>query len=113
MYYHYIEKIEERKHFRYPPFRRLIKITFTGSKTETEQARSYIEETLDAYEPQIFSAFVGKVRGQYVTNTVIKIEPKLWPIPTSDDYIKNKELLEKLSRLPPSFSINVDPEDLL
>lgn len=109
----YREDLEERKHFRYPPFKRLIKITFAGSKTETEQARSYIEESLGAYEPQIFSAFVGKVRGQYITNTVIKIEPKLWPLPTNDDYIKNRELSQKLSHLPPSFSVNVDPEDLL
>lgn len=109
----YREDLEERKHFRYPPFKRLIKITFAGSKTETEQARSYIEESLGAYEPQIFSAFVGKVRGQYITNTVIKIEPKLWPLPTNDDYIKNRELSQKLSHLPPSFSVSVDPEDLL
>jgi primosomal protein N' (replication factor Y) len=109
----YREDLEERKHFGYPPFKRLIKITFAGTKSETEQARTYIEESLGAFEPQIFSAFIGKVRGQYITNTVIKIDPKLWPLPTKADDNKNTELAQKLSRLPLSFSVNVDPEDLL
>jgi len=109
----YREDLEERKHFGYPPFQRLIKITFAGSKSETEQARTFIEESLGAFDPQIFSAFVGKVRGQYVTNTVIKINPKLWPLPTSSESIRDTELFQKLSRLPLSFSVNVDPEDLL
>ncbi len=109
----YREDLEERKHFGYPPFKRLIKITFTGSKAETERARAFIEETFTAFDPQIFSAFVGKVRGQYVTNTVIKIDPKLWPLPTSNDKTNSVELSQKLSQLPPSFSVNVDPEDLL
>jgi primosomal protein N' (replication factor Y) len=105
----YREDLEERKHFGYPPFKRLIKITFTGSKAETERARAFIEETFTAFDPQIFSAFVGKIRGKYVTNTVIK----LWALPTNGDIKRSEELHQKLSQLPPSFSVNVDPEDLL
>jgi len=109
----YREDLKERKQFGYPPFKRLIKITFAGSAPDTEKARLFIDKFLGGYEPQIFSAFIGKVKGQYVTNTVIKIDPALWPIPIDDKKIMNAHLKENLYRLPPSFSINVDPEDLL
>lgn len=109
----YREDLRERQAFGYPPFKRLIKITFTGTASETDKARSYLDHALSAYEPQIFSAFIGKVKGQYITNTVIKVDPKLWQLPTSDKQPESSQLAEVLFSLPPSFSINVDPEDLL
>ncbi len=109
----YREDLKERKQFGYPPFKRLIKITFTGTASETEKARLYLSEKLEKYEPQIFSAFIGKIKGQYITNTVIKLEPDIWPIPTNASLLIDSNLSETLSHLPPSFSINVDPEDLL
>lgn len=109
----YREDLKERKEFGYPPFKRLIKITFTGTATETEKARILIEELLGNYEPQIFSAFVGRIKGQYITNTVIKIEPDQWPLLINDKIKINENISNKLSLLPPSFSINIDPEDLL
>lgn len=109
----YREDLKERKQFGYPPFKRLIKISFTGTAIETEKARSTIDQLLGGYEPQIFSAFIGKIKGQYVTNTVIKIDPTLWSLPIGDKNVSNTHLSESLRRLSPAFSINVDPEDLL
>lgn len=110
----YREDLKEREEWGYPPFKRLIKITFRGTAKETEKARLDLEKLFDGYDPQIFSAFVGQVKGQYVTNTVIKVNPKVWPLPiqtnTTDE---GRSLLAKLRSLPPSFSVNVDPEDLL
>ena len=107
------EDLEERKDFGYPPFKRLIKITFEGTATETEKARNFIEKIFGDYEPQIFSAFVSKIKGQYITNTVIKVDPKSWPLIETDKKIIDPFLHETLSHLAPSFSINIDPEDLL
>lgn len=107
------EDLVERKDFGYPPYKRLIKITFEGTAKETEQARVFIERELGDYDPQIFSAFVGKVKGQYITNTVIKVDPKLWPLIETEKFTIDPILKETLSRLPPSFSVNIDPEDLL
>jgi len=107
------EDLIERKDFGYPPFKRLIKITFEGTARDTEKARSFIEKTLGNYEPQIFSAFVSRIKGQYITNTVIKVDPKIWPLPTDEKFIIDQNLSKTLTQLPPSFSINVDPEDLL
>jgi len=109
----YREDLRERKAFGYPPFKRLIKITFTGTASETEKARNYLDHILSAYEPQVFSAFIGKVKGQYITNTIIKIDPKEWRLPTSERIPSPSHLAEILFTLPQAFSINVDPEDLL
>jgi len=109
----YREDLKERKQFGYPPFKRLIKITFAGTAGETEKARTLLNDSFGLYDPQIFSAFIGKVKGQYITNTVIKVEPDLWPLLIDDKKKIHKHLAENLSLLPPSFSINVDPEDLL
>ncbi len=112
----YREDLKEREQYGYPPFKRLIKITFRGTARESEKAREYLEELLTEYDPQIFSAFIGRVRGEYVTNTVIKLDPKIWPLPSAQVRPVQNETLtlsEKLRSLPPSFSINIDPEDLL
>ncbi len=110
----YREDLKEREEFGYPPFNRLIKITFRGNSKDTEKAKSYLEEIFEEYEPQIFSAFTSIVRGEYVTNTVLKVSPTIWTFPPKDtggeQFIKLKE---KLLSLPPSFLVNIDPEDLL
>lgn len=109
----YREDLKERKIYGYPPFKKLIKITFSGTANETEKARSFLNNILQNYDPQIFSAFIGKIKGQYITNTIIKIDPNFWPLLSNEKNPLDKNLYEKLSKLPPSFSINVDPEDLL
>jgi primosomal protein N' (replication factor Y) (superfamily II helicase) len=109
----YREDLRDRKQYGYPPFKRLIKITFAGSKVETERARAFLDDVLSEYDPQIFSAFISKVRGQYITNTIIKVNPTIWPLPLNDKSAVSHDLLSKLRLLPPSFLINVDPEDLL
>ncbi|MCC6323345.1 hypothetical protein IT400_00985 [Candidatus Nomurabacteria bacterium] len=113
----YREDLKERETFGYPPYKKLIKITFAGNARDSEKARAYLEETFAEYDPQIFSAFVGRVKGEYITNTVLKIDPKIWPYPPKmNTFNENKEsvnLSDKLSSLPQSFSINIDPEDLL
>jgi len=107
------EELQERKDFGYPPFKRLIKITFEGSKKDTERARTFINNILSEYDPQIFSAFISKIKGNFITNTVIKIDPRIWPLPLSDSSFLSKDLLDSLRKLPPSFAIDVDPDDLL
>lgn len=107
------EDLEERKTFDYPPFKKLIKITFAGSALQGEKAREYINKTLGAYDPQIFSAFVGKVRGEYITNTIIKIDPKLWPLPISSNAKPDQDLEKRLSAVSSAFTVNIEPEDLL
>lgn len=107
------DDLNERRIFGYPPFKRLIKITFEGKASDTEKARSLIENILNTYDPQIFSAFKSKTKGEYITNTVIKLDPKNWPLISNNTKKLDENLYRNLSGLPPSFSVNVDPEDLL
>ena len=109
----YRDDLEERKMFNYPPFSRLIKITFIGTAADTEKARALLDHLLKEYDTQVFSAFVSKIKGQYITNTVIKIKPSIWSIPNKENQTVDPILYNTLKQLPPSFSINVDPEDLL
>ncbi|MBI2630843.1 hypothetical protein HYW73_01325, partial [Candidatus Nomurabacteria bacterium] len=108
------EELEDRKKLDYPPYKRFIKITHTGNKEETRVARKVIEEMLEGYSPEIFSGFIARLKGKYVTNALIKLDLKKWSLPEiSSGGSLDKNLLEKLSFLPFSFNVQVDPEDLL
>ncbi|KKP64574.1 MAG: Primosomal protein N, partial [Candidatus Nomurabacteria bacterium GW2011_GWF2_35_12] len=112
---HFIrEELEDRKNLNYPPFKRFIKITFLGDKTESIKARQTLKELLKEYNPEIFSGFVPKNKNQYVTNALIKIETKKWSLPElSVGSSVDQNLKNLLSSLPPSFEVSVDPENLL
>lgn len=109
----YREDLEERKMFGYPPFKKLVKITFGGTAAQGEKAREYLNKILEKYDPQIFSAFVGKVRGEYITNTIIKVDPSLWPVPMKNGLQADEDLYKRLSAISSTFTLNIDPEDLL
>jgi|ETNmetMinimDraft_33_1059910.scaffolds.fasta_scaffold03693_4 primosomal protein N' (replication factor Y) len=113
----YKEEIEVRKTFGYPPFSTLIKLTYAGTKQQTEEEMSRIKKHLDGYDLQIFPAFTSKVRGKYITHAMIKIardKEKLGRGPASlRGKWPDKKLISLLRALPPSIAINVDPEHLL
>ena len=107
-------ELADRAKLGYPPFSRFIKITHWGNKEETAKARKFLKEFLAEYSPEIFSGFVARLRGKYVTHALIRLEPKHWSLPalTPGSQI-NENLSQKLVSLPSNFEISVDPEDLL
>lgn len=108
------EELGERKNLGYPPFRRFIKITHLGDKNETLTAKKDLQEIFKNYAPEIFSGFVAKVKNKYVTNALLRLDPKKWSLPAlSPDSSIDEVLLGKLLTLPPAFNVFVDPEDLL
>jgi primosomal protein N' (replication factor Y) len=108
------EELEDRKKLEYPPFKRFIKITHLGDKEQTARAKKILEEIFAEYHPEIFSGFVARLKGKYITNALIKIDPKKWSLPEiSTSASINENLLTKLLSLPSVFEIFVDPEDLL
>ena len=113
----YKEEIDARKTFGYPPFSTLIKLTYTGTKQQTEKEMSRIKRHLDGYDLQIFPAFTSKIRGKYITHAVVKIargkdKPGGGPASLRGKW-PDKKLISLLRTLPPSISVNVDPEHLL
>lgn len=107
-------ELEDRKALGYPPFKRFIKITFSGDKIETGRARELLKELFKDYNTEIFSGFIPKTKNKYATNALIKMEIDKWCLPSiSIGTSIDETLLLKLTSLPPAFQISVDPEDLL
>jgi primosomal protein N' (replication factor Y) len=108
------EELEDRKKLEYPPFKRFIKIIHLGDKEQAQKAKKVLEEIFADYCPTVFSGFIARLKGKYVTNALIKIDPKKWSLPEiSTGSSIDENLFNKLSSLPPSFDVQVDPEDLL
>ena len=108
------EELADRKNLGYPPFKRFIKITYLGEKEDTLKAQKILEDNFKEYSPEIFSGFVTRQKDKYVTNALIKINPKEWSLPEiSIDSSINENLSQKLIALSSYFEIFVDPEDLL
>jgi len=100
----YRTEIKKRQELDYPPFAQLIKVSFIGSKQKGIKEMGKIETLFQAYKPIIFPAFISKVKGRYIMNALIKVRREKWPDPN---------LLKLLYSLPPSFTIKVDPENIL
>ena len=108
------EELKDRSILGYPPYKRFIKIVYLGSKEEVQKTKYLLSEMFKEYDPLIFSGFIAKFKNKYATNVLIKLDTKEWSLPElSNNSSINQNLFEKLISLPPTFSINVDPEDLL
>ena len=107
-------QLKERANLEYPPYKRFIKIIHLGDQEDSEKARDFLKSFFKDYSPIIFPGFPPKIKGKYVTNALIKKETYNWSLPELDHNIKtDQKLLDKLLSLPPSFSVQVDPDSLL
>jgi primosomal protein N' (replication factor Y) len=108
------EELEIRKKLGYPPFKRFIKISFLGEKSETLKTKKILEEVFKEYSPFIYNGFVLKLKDKYITNALIKVDPLNWSLSElSLNASFDENLFVKISSLPASFEVSVDPEDLL
>jgi primosomal protein N' (replication factor Y) len=108
------EELEDRRKLAYPPFKRFVKITYMGDREQTTKARNILEEIFKEYNPEIFTGFITKLKGKFITNALIKIDPQKWSVSElKADSIIDENLFNKLLSLPPNFEVFVDPEDLL
>lgn len=108
------EELKDREMFNYPPYNKFIKITHLGDKESSIKARDDIKRLFEEYNPEVFGGFVAKSKNKYITNALIKLEPRKWGLP--DLLIQSRideHLLSKLLSLPMDFEVSVDPEDLL
>ncbi len=110
----YRTELEERKQFLYPPFVRLIKISFKGSLGAVESAREFLMTHLAEYKPEFFDAFIKRVNNSYIEHALIKIPTDQWTVPgLSKSGTIDQKLLDLLRTLPPSYSVHIEPEELL
>ncbi len=101
-------ELEARKELGYPPFRTLIKFTHHGDKTDGANALTDIERIFGAYHPVTFPSFIGKVRGKYIMNALLRI-------PKEDKYDEwpNSELLGLIRALPMEIEVRVNPDNII
>lgn len=112
----YGREILERKLFGYPPFTRLIKVTLKHKKPEVlnRSAKIFVQELKGNLGERVLGPsvpLVGRVRGQFLLDVLIKMEysPKLWK--------KSKEQISRATQVMQQgegfstvrVSVDVDP----
>jgi len=97
-------ELASRKRFNFPPFSILIKITLQGPeqviKLHAEEIVKYLNEAI----AEIYPAHVSKVRGSEILNILLRVPKENWP---------NHTLVQKLQSLPPTYRVQVRPENIL
>jgi primosomal protein N' len=96
--------LDERKQFNWPPYSTLIKLSIEGKRDAIAAEMEKIKGFIAPIEIDIFPSFTAGARGNSLLHGIIRLQTGSLP---------NIELLEKLRSLPPSVSINIDPESLL
>ena len=104
----YRQEIEDRERFFYPPFSTTIKITFQGTKESVEKTKEGIAELFKEYNPSIFFGAIPKSKSGLIMQTIIRVPKNTWVF--KDDLVVDQNLLSKLLSLPPSFTVQINPE---
>lgn len=110
----YRDELAERKMLSYPPYTTMIKISYQGTEANVNKEKVRLKELFTDYKPDILDAFVKRVRGMYVTHALIRVPRTSWMrVGQNKKGTFEEELAAKLRSLPPSFKVQVDPEDVL
>ncbi len=111
--YVYRDDIAEREEFGYPPFTTIIKVSFTGSKSVIDKEKKNIQELFESWKPLLYQSSV-RGKGLFSIHATIKLPRKRWsPGTLVPGGSIDPNLSEILRSLPPSYKIQIDPEDLL
>ncbi len=100
----YRDEIKNRQEMEYPPFKTFIKITREDKKEKVVADMKKLKKILSDYEALAFPAFVQEIKGKYRMHMLIKLGVDSWV---------DTKLLGILKALPPTYIINVEPENLL
>jgi primosomal protein N' (replication factor Y) len=100
----YREELRKREEFAYPPFTTLIKLTVEGKPEQIEGEVTKVKELLATWKPKAFQSLAGFSRDKLRMNVLLKLAKNDWP---------DSKLYLALQSLPPFWSINVDPDNLL
>lgn len=98
----YREEIKEREEFEYPPFSTFIKISLSGQKSTIRKEMEKIQEEFAEYDMFVFDGNFLNTKREHVVNGLLKVSN--WPDP---------KLSEKLQKLPPQYTIKIDPDNIL
>ena len=106
----YVQEIDSRKKFMYPPFSVVIKIGYEGKVGTSIRERNKMLQLFKDYKPSFFNK---SDKNQEALYALMKIDKSKWSIPgLSGKDTQDQNLLEKLKSLPPGFFVNIDPEEI-
>lgn len=97
-------ELATRKMFSYPPYGTIIKITVRGKRDEVGTEIERLKDFLKDYAPIVPATMAKEPRNLFRMHMILKLGINLWP---------SAELLAKLRALPPQFTIEVNPDNLL
>ena len=112
----YKKELEDRKHFGYPPFTVLIKISWSGTEKAVLVGKKTLEGVLAEWKPNYMparktlrgspseAARKEKTTGHFGVGAIIRVDTASWP---------DHNLVHVLASLPPAFEVEVAPEDIL
>lgn len=106
----YRRESDNRKEGNYPPFSRLIRLSFNGPEYKEEEQARYAESILIGYSPSSYRGpnMLVKRDTPYI---LLQLSPKIWNL-SKDATIQDKVLLSILDRLLPYWDIEIDPKNL-
>ncbi|MFA5838843.1 MAG: hypothetical protein WC849_02805 [Candidatus Paceibacterota bacterium] len=100
----YRYEIENRKKFEYPPFSKFIKISVPEKKESVKETTEIIKKEFEGYNISPYLSNYSRVKNSEIINFLISIKNDKWP---------DNNLVRKLGVLPPNFSVEVDPENIM
>ena len=100
----YKKELEDRKQFGYPPFTVLIKVTWRGTEKSVLEGKKNIERLFADQKPYYIPARKEKTAGRFFMSAIIRVDTASWP---------DHNLVHMFTSLPPSFEVEVAPEDIL
>lgn len=101
-------ELEARKELGYAPYRTMIKFTHQGGKVEGGNVMKDIERIFSTYHPVTFPSFIGKVKGKYLMNALLRI-----PRDDKEGGWPNQELLGLIRSLPTEVEVRVNPDSII
>ena len=103
----YKNDLSDRKTFGYPPFTTIAKVTLETKNGQYEKEKLF--GIFSDHKP-IFILSSSK-KGKVLLQMIIKIPKTAWC--QSDPFIVDKTILSKLTSLPPSYTTEIDPENMM
>lgn len=97
------EELAVRKAFSYPPYGAVIKITLRGARAQIPIEMQKLRTFLSEYNPLAPQTMTRK-ENVFQMHMILKLKKEVF---------SDKKLYSKLHSLPPQFTIEVDPDNLL
>ncbi len=109
----YKEELTEREEFNYPPHATLIKVVGHFPKARINEARESLATELSQWTPDIFTGASAENKNHAKLVALIRLPKKEWWLPSLGKNTIDATLRQRLVSIQDSFTVLVNPEDLL